>query len=270
MKILGVANNIRSFLEDSMETWRTELTSYGETMGEVRIRRGIFQGDSLSPLLFVLSMIPLTLVLRKTGIGYEWREKQSMINHLLYIDDLKLFGKTENQIDSLINTVYIFSKDIGMEFGLTKCGILVLKRGKVVKTDGVVMPDGDVMRQIEDDGYKYLGIMEMDQIMESTMKAASGKEYLRRLQLILKSQLNGKNKVLAINSWAISVLRYGAGVINWNMEEVKKLDRRTRKMMTNYGALHPESDVDGIYLPRKNGGRGLLSCEYGIRSEKII
>ena len=137
-----------------------------------------------------------------------------------------------------------------------------------MKTDGMMMPDGNVMRQIEDDGYKYLGIMEMDQIMESTMKAAFGKEYLRRLRLILKSQLNGKNKVLAINSWAISVLRYGAGVINWNMEEVKKLDRRTRKMMTNYGALHPKSDVDRIYLPRKNGGRGLISCEYCIRSEE--
>ena len=67
--------------------------------------------------------------------------------------------------------------------------------------------------------------------------------------------MNGKNKIVAINIWAISVIRYGAGLINWNKEEVQKLDRKTRKMMTMYGALHPKSDVDRIYLPKEKGGR---------------
>ena len=97
--MLGIANIIQNFLGESMKTWRTELTAYGEKLGEVRIRRGIFQGDSLSSLIFVLSMIPMTLVLRRIGIGYEWGKKQFRINHLLFMDDLKLFRKTENQID---------------------------------------------------------------------------------------------------------------------------------------------------------------------------
>ena len=55
------------------------------------------------------------------------------------MDDLKLFVKNEDQIDSLVNTVKIFSEDIKMEFGLPKCGVLIMKRGRVVKNEGCLM-----------------------------------------------------------------------------------------------------------------------------------
>ena len=128
MQMFGMANNIKNFLGESMKTWRTELTVYDNNLGQVRIGRGIFQEDNLSKLIFVLSMIPLTLVLRKIGIGYEWGKKQFRINHLLFTDDLKLFGNTENQIDSLINSVRMFSMEVGMEFRIKKSGCLILKR----------------------------------------------------------------------------------------------------------------------------------------------
>ena len=88
------------------------------SLGNVEIRRGIFQGDSLSPLLFVLCMVPLSLILRKVKFHYEFGDKKTKINHLLFIYDLKLFAKSNDQIDSLVNTVYTFSEDIGMEFGI--------------------------------------------------------------------------------------------------------------------------------------------------------
>ena len=46
------------------------------------------------------------------------------------------------------------------------------------------------------------------------------------------------------------------------------MDRKTRKLMTIHGALHPKSDVDRIYVPRGKGGRGLLGCEGCIRAEE--
>ena len=69
--MFGVASNMISLLENSMNTWRTDLTSGKNVLGEVRIKRGIFQGDSLSPLLFVLALIPLTLILRDVKAGYD-------------------------------------------------------------------------------------------------------------------------------------------------------------------------------------------------------
>ena len=93
-------------------------------------------------------------------------------------------------------------------------------------------------------------------------------EYKRRLRLVLKSKLNGKNKIQAINTWGVALLRYGAGIINWKVHELKTLDKTTRKTLTMYGALHPKSDIDRLYLRRKEGGRGLISIEMCVRSEE--
>ena len=60
----------------------------------------------------------------------------------------------------------------------------------------------------------------------------------------------------------------GAGVSEWRFDELKELDRKTRKLLTMYKGLHPKSDVDRLYVSRKEGGRGLMSCESTIRNEE--
>ena len=46
------------------------------------------------------------------------------------------------------------------------------------------------------------------------------------------------------------------------------MDRTTRKTLTMYGALHPKSDIDRLYLKRNHGGRGLISIETYVRLEE--
>ena len=94
------------------------------------------------------------------------------------------------------------------------------------------------------------------------------KEYKGRLRLILKSKLNGRNKVTAINTWAVTIFRYGAGMISWRETELKSIDRKTRKYLTMYGAIHPKSDVDRLYMIRKEGGHGLISVEQCVKGEE--
>jgi len=94
------------------------------------------------------------------------------------------------------------------------------------------------------------------------MKNKVTAEFRRRLRLILKSKLNGKNKIQAINTWAVALLRYGAGIINWKVAELKKIDRTTRKTLTMYRAFHPKSDIDRLYLKRKHGGRGFIVLKH--------
>ena len=54
------------------------------------------------------------------------------------MDDLKLYGKNENQVDSIIHTVRVVTKDIsGMELRISKCATLILKRGKVIQSEGI-------------------------------------------------------------------------------------------------------------------------------------
>ena len=95
------------------------------------------------------------------------------------MDDLKLFGKNEGEIESLVNTVRIFSDDIRMEFGLKKCGVILMKRGKLVEFDGTVLPNDKAMQSVDEDGYKYLGILELDDIMHQEMKGKFKREYYR-------------------------------------------------------------------------------------------
>ena len=244
------------------------MNSNGSDLREVDINRGIFQVDRLSPLMFVICMIPLSLLLRKVKASYEWGRKEFKLNHLLFMDDLKLFGKSEDQIDSLVQTVFIFSEDIGMEFGLKKCGVVILKKGKLVKFDGIHLPNQEIMKEVDENGYTYLGILELDEIKEHEMKIKVTAEYKRRLRLILKSKLNGKNKIQAINTWAVALLRYGAGIINWKVDELKKMDRTMRKTLTMYEPLHPKSDIDRLYLKRKHGERRLISIEMCVRLEE--
>ena len=113
-----------------------------------------------------------------------------------------------------------------------------MERGKVIKTEGIRLADGQHMKDIDETGYKYLGILENDKIKKKEMKKKFSKEYLRRLRLILGSKLSGRSKIIAVNTWAVSVMRYGAGILKVNTDELKSLDRRTRKFMTMYGALH--------------------------------
>ena len=109
---------IISTINNSMVNWKTALTSGGTVLRQVDIKRGIIQGDSLSPLLFIVIMLPLTLVLRKMRGGYRLAKDVTPINHLLFMDDLKLYGANKDQLDSFIQVVRIFSQDIKMSFGL--------------------------------------------------------------------------------------------------------------------------------------------------------
>ena len=96
-----------------MQTWRVLL-----------IQRGIFQGDALSPLLF---MMTLNYILRKCIAGYILSGSQEKINHLLYMHGIKLFSKNEKELKTLIHAIRIQSQDMGMEFGIEKCGMFVMK-----------------------------------------------------------------------------------------------------------------------------------------------
>ena len=93
------------------------------------------------------------------------------------------------------------------------------------------------------------------------MKLNVSKEYIRRLRKVLNSKLNGGNLVCGVNAWTASLLTYSAAFVSWRKSELQAIDRKTRKLFTIYGALHPKSDVDRLYIPRKEGGRGLISIE---------
>ena len=249
LDLFRVAENIKSLLLNSMKKWKEILCSENSELGEVEIKRGIFQGDSLSPLVFVLALIPLSLILRRAKAAYEFSESKEKINHLLFMDDLKLYSRSEKGLDSLVQTVRVFSEDIGMKFGIEKCTMLVMEKGKIMKSVGIELPNSKVIKSLQEgESYKCLGILQADTFLEEKMNLNVSKEYIRRLRNVLKSKLNGENLVRGVNNWAVSLLRYSAAFVSWRKSELQAIDRKTRTLFTVYGALHPKSDVHRLYI----------------------
>jgi len=85
--------------------------------------------------------------------------------------------------------------------------------------------------------------------------------------MILKSKLNARNKITAIGALAVPVLRYSFGIINWRTEDINKIDRKTRKILTMYKMHHPKADINRLYVKRKEGGRGLVQVEAAYKAE---
>ena len=159
LKMAGAAKNMISTIRNSMVKWKTVMTSGETAFGQVDIKRGIFQGDSLSPLLFIAITLPLTQVLRKMSARCRLAKDTKPINHLLFMDDLKLYGASKDQLDSLIQVIRI-SQDSRMVFGLDKCDVLEMRRGRQVSSSGINLPDDQRNGEIEEEGYKYLGILQ--------------------------------------------------------------------------------------------------------------
>ena len=146
----------------------------------------------------MIALIPLSHVLRKSKAGYEYSKVREKVNHLLFMDDLKLYAKDETSLDSLIQTVRIFSKDIGMQFGIDKCTMLSLKRGNIVTSEEIKLRDKSLIKSMKNGkSYKYLGILQADRIKHKEMKDEVGREYKRRVQNVLETKLNGVNLIKA-------------------------------------------------------------------------
>ena len=165
-----------------MRKWKTNLHlnySEGSIICEnLDINCGILQSDSMSLLLFCLALTPLSYELNDTGYVYKIREGK--INHLFYMDDLKLHGKNYKQLDELLYTVKKFSDNIDMEFGLDKCAKATFIRGRLTSTSEIRFNEDTSIRELDqDETYKYLGIDDGDGIQYAKMKEKIRKECYR-------------------------------------------------------------------------------------------
>ena len=100
----------------------------------------------MSPLLYVIAMIPMTTILRQTRLGYQTSKSATKISHLFYMDDLKLYGKSSNELESLLNIVWIFSTDISMELGLEKFATLTIHKGKATHTERLTLSNNNTIK----------------------------------------------------------------------------------------------------------------------------
>ena len=98
--------------------------------------------------------------------------------------------------------------------------------------------------------------MQTKQTKHAQMKRQLGEEYLHRTKGILKTKLNGKNTIKAINTYATSVLTFGFGIVKWTPTDLENLQIKTRTLLTWYRLHHPRAAKERLTLPRKQKGEG--------------
>ena len=157
-------------------------------------------------------------------MGYQLKKNGAKVNHLFFMNYLKLYGKNGKEIDSLIKTVWQCGKVIKMEFGISKCAIVSLQRVKKTRWEGIQLPNGEEIGEADDRGCKYLGVLELHKLMCDEMKRKVKNVYQKGITLLKKPHLNGKNLFLALNTCAISVIRYSTAFLDWTNEETKEPD----------------------------------------------
>ena len=253
-----------------MKKWATTLIlNIGGTkvkVEDIGIKRGIFQGDSLSPVWFCLALNPLSNILNKMKCGYKIEEEQRAgycLSHLLYMDDIKLYAKNQKEIDSLMRITHDYSRYIGMNFGVDKCRTVTIHRGQYQEKSITLPVDGSENGLIIEalqrgEMYKYLGMEQARRTENAVIKERLKTEYRKRIQAICKTRLNGRNMVKAVNTLAIPVLTYSFGIIPWSNTELEEVKRMMRTSFTKFKYHHPKATIERITIPRKEGGRGVI------------
>lgn len=266
LDIYKINPDIRNFLTHAMTKWKTTIhlttdTKHVQTRS-IKIDRGIFQGDSLSALWFCMCLNPLSNTLNNTTFGFNIKHRLNIehkINHLLYMDDIKIYAPTPTQLRNLLHILEKISKDIGMEFGLSKCKILHIDRGKWVPQEDTETLNCEVLDNMQQaETYKYLGFQQNTRIDHANIKKELTEKYKKRLSTVLKTRLNSRNIFKAINSYAIPLLTYSFGIIKWSQTELEGINRLNRTQLTKQRKLHPNSCIERINISRKEGGRGLI------------
>jgi hypothetical protein len=123
LEIYKIDPMIINSLQQLMKKWTTTLQVKAKnnqiTSDSIHIQRGIYQGDSLSPLWFCLALNPLCYLLNRTNYGFginSNNQETQRLNHLLYVDDIKLYAATNNELQELLQLTQTFSRD-----GIEKC-----------------------------------------------------------------------------------------------------------------------------------------------------
>ena len=127
-----IINSLQQLMKNWTNTLQIKVKNHRIISDPICIQRGIYQGDSLSPLWFYLALKHLSYLLKRTkhvfGIHCCKQETQRL-NHLLYMDDIELYAATHNQLQELLRLTHTFSRDNKSYFGLKSAKYFALQRG---------------------------------------------------------------------------------------------------------------------------------------------
>ena len=227
------------------------------------------EGDSICGCLYTMSINPTAWKLR-TQDGYQLSKPvQGKIAHSLFVDDLKIYAKSKEKLTKVLSETKSQMMDAGLVWREVKCAVLHLKRGKVVDKDGDIRLDEEItLKCLENQPYKFLEMPETD--IHNTDKLIQLLiENISQRTVIWTSPLSDFNKVLATNSFAMSLVNYFMWSQRITITDLRKIDAAILSIINDVYAKHKNQMNSILYLPRNYGGCGLISVEVIYKKTKL-
>ena len=109
-----------------------------------------------------------------------------------------------------------------------------------------------------------MGVLEADEVMANEMKGNVMKEHYRRVKKLLETKVNSANDFKAINTWEVSVVTYSVVFLRGSRVQLQEIDREKKWLTMQNGFRPKKSNVDWLYLPMGEGGRGLIGVHKNV------
>ncbi|XP_044750655.1 uncharacterized protein LOC123310990 [Coccinella septempunctata] len=257
---LPLHRHIRNLLKRTVKLWSLRVQLEKIKTRPIKVQRGLLQGDSMSPILFVLMIASAILHIRSNPqICKETRGKHQLI---AFMDDFKCHSPTESGIKLITEQLIIALKEIGLELNTAKCGIY--------SRDATHGPHEEIntpFLPLVKEGYKYLGLEQLERDTAGNFEKAQEK-LEESIDTILQSDLTTTQKVYLINSTAVPAVVYVTANAypdekrSTTLKRCRDLDTLIRKRLIQHKMKGTTASNSSVYLPIKKGGLGIRSVEH--------
>lgn len=271
LKKIGIPENLRFILKTLMGNWTVKYQ--GKQNGKTRfssplkVQNGLLQGDTLSPLLFCVAITPISHWLRTSIEPYETSmgsrsEHTVSCNHQYYMDDLKLYTNSTEQLSKAFEGVERIGGTIGLAINAKKCAVAHLR------TADTQIQRSEKLDQIPELGinesYKYLGIDQNTKLVQGELFERLNKAVLAKAKTIWESARTFGQKVSDTNMTVMAKARYvyqniiiGNGKFESLVKQANALDGQIRAILNTNKAKQQITCTDRLYVDRAEGGFNL-------------
>ena len=194
------------------------------------------------------------------------------VSYGLFMDDLKLHSSTDRQHGVKVALTHQMMSDTGLTMAAKKTKNISIAKGKRKEQDqGLKLAEDLLIDDLGDSLYKFLGVEEAEQhenkMILNCEKAA--KKVIRRVSVILDTPMSDKNKIDAINTFALPVITFFMLVIYFSQEDLNEVDLKIKRFLTERGARHPQHLNSLLCASRSIGERGLKQIASVFKETKI-
>ena len=237
----------------------------GRKSARINLRRGVKQGDPLSPLLAAVVAEAFSRRLDLQGLGIPVEEQEDFIlqlSHLFFVDDLALMAWSPETMQRYLTVVEELCDWLQIEVNMEKTEIAAFdyKSGQEVTTRRLQMYGKPLVRLAPDAAFKYLGIR-----LTLTGSAREEKVHVMRATQDAALQFKGHPYSPSQVHWlvdatVVSLFRYSAPFVDWSPEELEAL---TKEWVVAYRFAHhlpPSTPEIHFRTGRDRGGIGMLDA----------